>query len=222
MLHYLIGLLKYLLYPKISKFAYIHYKSNISKYSKIKSGAKIFQSTINRYSYVSRNTALYYTTVGKFCSIGMDSKIGLPTHTISHLSTSPIFTEKNNATGFTWSDRTLNTPYKPVKIGNDVWIGDNVIILGGVTIGNGAVIGAGAIVTKDVPDYSIVAGIPAHIIRYRYNHEIINMLNNIKWWNLSSSFLKKNLFFFQQQNITQELIENLINKIQCHNEYSNS
>lgn len=222
MLYYLLGLLKYFLYPKISKFAYIHYKSNISKYSKIKHGAKIFQSKIDAYSYVSRNTALYYTTVGKFCSIGMDTKIGLPTHTISHLSTSPIFTEKINATGFTWSKKTLNMPYKPVTIGNDVWIGDNVIILGGVTIGNGAIIGAGAIVTKDIPDYSIVVGIPAHIIRYRYNIGIINMLNNIKWWNLSPSFLKRNIFFFQQQNITQELIKELINKIKYHNEYSNT
>lgn len=113
-------------------------------------------------------------------------------------------------------------PYKPVTIGNDVWIGDNVIILGGVTIGNGAIIGAGAIVTKDIPDYSIVVGIPAHIIRYRYNIDIINMLNNIKWWNLSPSFLKRNIFFFQQQNITQELIKELINKIKYHNEYSNT
>lgn len=210
---FILGLLKYLFYPKISKFAYIHVKSKISKYSRIRRGVKLYVSTVDSYTYVSRNTALYYTSIGKFCSIGMDSKIGLPTHTISYLSTSPIFTEKKNATGFKWSIKNLNEPYKPVIIGNDVWIGDNVIILGGITIGNGAIIGAGSIVTKNVPDYSIVVGIPAHIIRYRYEIEVINKLKDIEWWNLSPKFLKDNILFFQQKEITIDLIENFINRM---------
>jgi acetyltransferase-like isoleucine patch superfamily enzyme len=70
-----------------------------------------------------------------------------------------------------------------IIIGNDVWIGLNAIILSGVTVGNGAVIGAGAIVVKDVPPYSIAAGNPAKIIRYRFTEEQINHLEQIAWWN---------------------------------------
>ena len=71
------------------------------------------------------------------------------------------------------------------RIGNDVWIGDNSIILGGVTVGDGAVIAAGSVVTKDVPDYAIVGGAPAKLIRYRFDEEKINKLKKIAWWNWS-------------------------------------
>ncbi len=70
-------------------------------------------------------------------------------------------------------------------IGNDVWIGENAILINGVKIGNGAIVGAGAVVTKDVPDYAVVVGVPAHIVKYRFDDETINKLNKIKWWNWS-------------------------------------
>lgn len=69
-----------------------------------------------------------------------------------------------------------------LRIGNDVWIGDHAVIVSGVTVGDGAVIGAGAVVTKDVPPYAIVGGIPAHIIRKRFSDAIIEDLLEIKWW----------------------------------------
>lgn len=72
---------------------------------------------------------------------------------------------------------------KKTKIGNDVWIGKNAIIMSGVKIGDGAVIGSGAVVTKDVPDYAIVGGVPAKIIKYRYNEDQVNALKEIAWWN---------------------------------------
>lgn len=71
----------------------------------------------------------------------------------------------------------------PIVIGNDVWIGRDALILSGVRIGDGAIIGAGAVVTKDVPPYSIAAGNPARIKRYRYNEDTINSLCKIAWWN---------------------------------------
>ncbi|HDZ8876661.1 hypothetical protein J4G66_16215 [Aeromonas dhakensis] len=69
-----------------------------------------------------------------------------------------------------------------IKIGNDVWIGANAIILPGVTIGDGAVVGAGAVVTRDVPDYAIVVGVPAKVIRQRFNKKQISILKRICWW----------------------------------------
>lgn len=76
-------------------------------------------------------------------------------------------------------------------IGNDVWLGKNVIITNGANIGNGVIAAAGAIITKDVPDYAIVAGVPAKIIRYRYTQEQINKLNAIAWWNWSDDKIRK-------------------------------
>lgn len=75
--------------------------------------------------------------------------------------------------------------YKPIIIGNDVWIGARVVILDGVKVGDGAVIATGAIVTKDVPPYAIVGGVPAKIIKYRASEEQIREYADSEWWNLS-------------------------------------
>ena len=85
-------------------------------------------------------------------------------------------------------------------IGNDVWIGTNAILFPGIKIGNGAIIGAGAVVNKDVPDYAIVAGIPAKIIRYRFDNEIIEGLNQIKWWEWPDDKIKDNLDLLHNPN----------------------
>ncbi len=78
-----------------------------------------------------------------------------------------------------------------ITIGNDVWLGANVIITNGANIGNGVIAGAGAVITKDVPDYAIVAGVPARIIRYRYTPEQIEALNRIQWWNWSDEEIRE-------------------------------
>ena len=79
-----------------------------------------------------------------------------------------------------------------VNIGNDCWIGQHVFIVGGVTIGDGAVVYAGAVVTKDVPPYAIVGGVPARIIRYRYDQETIDWLLRIKWWEHDIEWFEEN------------------------------
>ena len=84
---------------------------------------------------------------------------------------------------------------RQIIIGNDVTIGANVTIMGGVTIGNGAVVGANSLVTKDIPPYAIVGGNPAKIIKYRFEDEIIEKLNEIKWWNWSEEKIKENMDF---------------------------
>lgn len=98
--------------------------------------------------------------------------------------------------------------FDKVIIGNDVWIGMNVCILPGVKIGDGAVIGAGSVVTKDVPDYAIVAGNPARIIKFRFCENTVKILKQSKWWNWDRSIIEENIELFRS-----ELNQEKINKI---------
>ncbi len=143
----------------------------------------ILNSTINSYSYVGKNSIIQNTSIGSFCSIANDVFIGLGTHPTSLFSTSPLFYNSNN----TFNIRLVDTDYafdeyQPIKIGNDVWIGARAIVMDGVTIGDGAIVAAGAVVTKDIPNYAIVGGVPAKIIRYRFSAEKIEKLLKSQWW----------------------------------------
>jgi len=86
---------------------------------------------------------------------------------------------------------------KKVTIGNDVWLGHNSLIMGGVSVGDGAVVGSCSVVTKDVAPYSVVAGVPAKVIKYRFNEEIIEKMLEIKWWDWPHEVIGKRLDDFK-------------------------
>lgn len=212
MKNYIFGLIKYLTYTRVSAFAKITYKSEISKKAKINRFVKVFNCTIGDYSYVGSNSELVNVTVGKFCSIASKCSIGLASHTLNFISTSPIFTLKNNGTGFSWVKMDITgIANNKVSIGNDVWIGNKATIIGNVKVGNGAIIGAGAIVTKDVPNYAIVVGVPAKVIKYRFPDDVIEKLNSLEWWNFPTDLLKKNIYYFQKQLSDLELDQLIYN-----------
>lgn len=192
----------------LSFFSMVEY-SDISSKAKINRECKCYKSVVGKYSYVGVNTRLVYANVGSFCSIGNDCCIGMGTHTMGNLSTSPIFTAKHNGTGYSWVDTDTANEHLPVQIGNDVWIGQRAMALGGVKIGNGAVVGAGAVVTKDVPPYAIVGGVPAKIIRYRFSEDVITKLLELKWWDMPEEKLKEHIALFQKENVTMEELERL-------------
>ncbi len=206
---YLLGLLLNLLNFRISKFSLIDNLSIVDKKTRIYSKCQIFNSFIGSYTYIATNTSIISAKVGKFCSIGKDVNIGLGSHAMNLISTSPIFFSKINATGFSWTSKVYREEYKKVIIGNDVWIGAKAIIMGGVKIGDGAVIGAGSIVTKDIPNYAVAVGVPAKVIKYRFDNLIIEKLNYLKWWDWSENKLKKNIKIFQNENITLEELNNI-------------
>lgn len=209
--HFIKGWFKHLTNNKISNFAFVSSTSKISTKASIYRLVKIKNSVVGDYSYIGPSCDITNTSIGKFCSIADNCRIGTASHTVNNISSSPIFTLRNNATKTTWTDKSIlqNNEVKRVNIGNDVWIATHVIIKGGITIGDGAIIGAGAVVVKDVPPYSIVGGIPAKVIKYRFSEDIIKKLEEIKWWNISDENIKKNIEFFQSEDITIEKLEEL-------------
>ena len=159
--------------------------SKIHKTARINSGATIVGSTIGRYSYTGSDDEIVNCEIGQFCSISDEVMIGGAEHPIEWVSTSPVFQNVKHSGP---KKRFAKFDFDGVKrsfIGSDVWIGKRVIVKAGVTIGDGAVVGAGSVVTKDVPPYAVVAGVPAKIIKYRFDEDTIEKMLNSKWWELS-------------------------------------
>lgn len=198
MFKYILGLLKNIFNPNISIFARIDTKSRIDKSTRIFRNVQVFNSHVEKYSYVGPGAKVIYANIGSFCSIAGGSIIGLGNHPTSFISTSPVFYSKKNALRKVWTKQSF-IEYKRIVIGNDVWIGSRAIIMGGVNIGNGAIIGAGAVVTKDVPAYAIVGGIPAKIIRYRFEPSIVNKIEELKWWENTDEFFLSHIESFNKQ-----------------------
>ena len=156
---------------------------SFSNWNTVYDYAKVVNASINDYTYIGPRSQITNTTIGKFCSIGPDVTIGLGMHpSNTFVSTHPAFFSTGKQAGFTFVDHNLFDEISYSNIGNDVWIGAKAIIMDGINIGNGAIIGAGAIVTKDIPPYAIVGGVPAKIINYRFDLMDINFLQRIQWW----------------------------------------
>lgn len=167
----------------------------IDKTAKVCQKSNLIGVEIGRYSYVGAACSISNVSIGSFCSIASYCAIGGGNHPIGYVSTSPVFLAGKNIFKTNFAEIEYDEAPR-TNIGNDVWIGEACYIKAGVTIGDGAIVGAHAVVTKDVPPYAIVVGVPAEIIRFRFNEETIDELRNSSWWDWpeDSLYSKASLF----------------------------
>lgn len=187
-------------------------------YNRMDPQSELIKSYLGRYSYIGKGSFLTLTQVGRFCSIGPNVRNVVGEHPTSRfVSTHPSFFSTRGQVGkyFCKMDVFDEIRYAGNQtefcniIGNDVWIGASVTILDGVTIGDGAIIAAGAVITKDVPPYAIVGGIPAKVIKYRFSDEQIQWLLKLKWWDKSEEWIIAHAYLFVD---IQKFIESLNEK----------
>ncbi len=198
---------------KDCNFCYVY--ENFNRVDIVYHGCKVGRFTYG-YEYLLEYFPM--ANIGRYCSINNTARV-CNNHSLDCISTHPIldvygvflnteyseiqrmvrmYGKHHDNASFDNSEIRDN---KMINIGNDVWIGANVVILPGVTIGDGAVLAAGAVVTKNVEPYAIVGGVPATVIRYRFNEEDRNILMKIKWWNWSEEEIEKNIEFFYQSDV---------------------
>ena len=189
---------------KLANTANVSIKAYFGGYNKIGSNTS-FNGILGYGSYIANNSNLS-ASIGKFCSIGSNVKTISGNHpTNSWVTTHPAFFSTKKQANFSFVEEDLfdELPVADelnnlsVKIGNDVWICDDVKILGGVTIGDGAIIAAGAIVVRDVEPYSIYGGVPAKMLRKRFNNEEIEYLMGFCWWDKTDVWLREHANLFK-------------------------
>lgn len=149
---------------------------------------------IGNYTFINSGTTLFPNTkMGKFCSIGKNCELGAFDHPTTWLSSSAIqYNLKLHFPDYIddFEQKKIIRPTETI-FGNDVWVGSLAIVKRGLNIGNGAIIAGGSVVVKDVPPYAIVGGVPAKVLKYRFDEETINRLESIKWWDMPIGSLKK-------------------------------
>ena len=188
--------------------------SILGNYVSIQRNCDIMRSVIEDYSIIEKNAVIHDVHIGKFCEISWHCSIGGDNH--NYLLPTIHHWYWNKSFGFEKAEDVVGRTnfYNKIEkedciIGNDVWVGSGVTINRRVCVGNGAILASGAVVTKDVPDYAIVGGVPAKVIKYRFPKEIINRLLAVAWWDWPVEILKSNRHLFEV-----ELCDETISKME--------
>jgi hypothetical protein len=176
--------------------------SSLGRYTEVLEDCLMLESSLGDYAYLSSGCDVAYADIGKFASIASDVRIGPTNHPMWRAS-QHHFTYRSARYGFGPDDDSVFEWRRAqrTRIGCDVWIGHGAVVLPGVNVDHGAVIGAGAVVSKDVPPYAIVGGVPARIIRERFPAEMRQRLLRLAWWDWPHDYLGKALPDFRELDI---------------------
>lgn len=177
-------------------------------FNNIENASSVIDSDIGRGTYIRSGCLFKNSKIGRYCSIAPGVKVVYGEHpTSTFVAIHPVFYKKRSIAGLAFEHESGFEEYKKTKngfyceIGNDVWLGTDVKVMSGVTIGNGAIIAAGSIVTKDIPDYAVVAGVPGKVIKYRFSQENIEKLLESQWWDKDIDWIKKNIKSFDNVEV---------------------
>jgi phosphonate metabolism protein (transferase hexapeptide repeat family) len=188
--------------PLIHSTAHVS-TSTIGRYTEIAERCKVSEAEIGDYSYMMQDCEVWAARIGKFVNMASHVRLNATNHP-TWRATLHHFTYRANDY---WPDAEREEAFfdwrreNTVTIGHDVWIGHGVTVLPGVTVGNGAVIGAGAVVSKDVASYTIVGGVPARLIRKRFDAATGVRLDRLTWWDWSHDRLRDALDDFRSLDI---------------------
>ena len=203
-----------IIYKRNRHKLYFCYSSHIAPTSKFEGNNSIlenstFKGSMGYGSFISSHCEIS-AYIGRYTSIAphVRTNRGIHPFTYPYVSTCPMFysTRKQNRLTFA-THGSFEEMRRFTTIGNDCWIGENVFFVGGITIGDGAVILAGAVVTKNVPPYAVVGGVPAKVIKYRYDNDTIDFLLRFKWWNKDIKWLKANWELFNDIELFRKLYD---------------
>ncbi len=185
-------------------------RTTFGSHCRVRTPIFLIDSHVGNRSYIEAHCRIGSTTIGKFSAIAAGCHIGLAEHpTTRAASTHPIFYRRDPARSFDFADRTYREEVTPTHLGHDVWIGAGAIIKGGITIGDGAIVGAGAVVTADVPPYAVAAGVPARVLRFRFEQDEIAFLQEVRWWDWSEALLREHHRAFHDVATLRALVEHM-------------
>lgn len=173
--------------------------AQLGAYTEVAERSRLVETTLGDYSYCMQDCNIWCAEIGKFANIAAAVRINATNHptwrpTLHHFTyrAGDYFDgEQDEAEFFGWRRK------QRIVIGHDTWIGHGATVLPGVTVGNGAVIGAGSVVTRDVAPYTIVAGVPAKLIRPRFAADIGERMDRLAWWDWSHERLHASLQDFR-------------------------
>ena len=193
--------------------AYLSYLTKFEGNNRIGRNTYVPGTIMGYGSYISDNSHFFHVQIGRYCCIGARTAVICGRHPIDKFVSVHPFFFRGKENGFSYVEKSIFDEYvyadkdtkTSVIIGNDVWIGADAKIMEGVTIGDGAVIAANSLVLKDVEPYAVVAGVPAKVIKYRFEPEKREYLLNIKWWEKPQKWISENATLFSD-------IEVFINK----------